>query len=82
MRAVRTNGDIAARRSRRDPKDQTRDVRGGRSMPPVRNDTARVSRGRKSLVRAASKDAAATDAAGKPAPTQHDRQVEHACAWS
>lgn len=50
-------------------------------MPAVRNDAAAVEEEGKTAVSAESNDRATDGAVGNPAPTQHDTQVEHECAW-
>lgn len=50
-------------------------------MPAVRKDAAAVEEAGKTAARAESNDRATDGAAGNPAPTQHDTQVEHECAW-
>ncbi|CAB3670193.1 hypothetical protein LMG24238_02055 [Paraburkholderia sediminicola] len=49
-------------------------------MPSVRNDATRTEGASGTAKWTASADIAATGAAGKPPPKQHDAQVEQACA--
>lgn len=50
-------------------------------MPPVKNDTARAEGGIRMAATVSPIGTLTPGMTGKPAPTQHDAQVEHKCAW-